>query len=110
MILTTVLPNAPKVCQNPVTISGILDVCEEARVPCEGQLPWHGLPVTGPILRQRDASAYMGVSRSTFYRLVSEGALPKPINLTANAKGFPRPWLDAVLAAWAAQPDAAYER
>ncbi len=83
---------------------------EKVRVPCRGKVPWHGLPVTGPILRQRDASAYMGVSRSTFYRLVAEGSLPKPISLTANAKGFPRPWLDAVLAAWAAEPELAYER
>lgn len=78
--------------------------------PCQGQVPWHGLPVTGPILRQRDASAYMGISRSTFYRLVSEGELPPPINLTSNAKGFPKPWLDAVLEAWAAEPALAYGR
>lgn len=89
---------------------GMLMMCEDAGKLSHDRAPWHGLPVTGPILRQRDASAYIGVSRSTFYRLLSEGSLPQPINLTANAKGFPRPWLDAVLAAWAAEPEAAYGR
>ena len=89
---------------------GVPNMCGNANVSCQRQPPWHGLPVTGPILRQRDASAYMGVSRSTFYRLLAEGSLPKPISLTANAKGFPRPWLDAVLASWAAEPELANER
>jgi predicted DNA-binding transcriptional regulator AlpA len=70
--------------------------------------PWHDVPATGPILRYKAAAEYLGISKSAFFRLIAEGHLPQPIALTAGAypnaaKGYPRPWLDAVIAARASE-------
>ena len=68
--------------------------------------PWAGIPATGPILRPKDAAEYLGYGRSQFYALVGKGELPQLIKLgsgAGGASGVPKPWLDAVIAARAAE-------
>jgi predicted DNA-binding transcriptional regulator AlpA len=67
--------------------------------------PWAGLPAQGPIMRPRAAAGYFGVSISTYYELIQAGIVPPFIKLShrARAAGVPKAWLDAAIAARAAQ-------
>ena len=67
--------------------------------------PWINIPATGPLLRPKAAATYLGCSVTQLYRLVAAGVVPKPFKATASgvASGIPRPWLDAVIAARAAE-------
>lgn len=51
------------------------------------------------ILRLPAVKARTGLSRSTIYLRVSEGAFPKPISLGARSVG----WIDSEVAAWVEQ-------
>ena len=48
------------------------------------------------ILRLPTVKSLTGLSRSTIYLRISEGAFPKPINLGARAVG----WLETDISAW----------
>lgn len=48
----------------------------------------------GPLLRPKDAAAYIGVSKSTFYRMIGERLIPRPLRIIGNTTGFPKAWLD----------------
>lgn len=67
--------------------------------------PWTGLPAAGPMLRPKDAWAYVGFKKSEYYRQIAEGKLPKPIKMTDDGYtvATPRAWLDAFIAARAAK-------
>lgn len=52
-----------------------------------------------PILRPRDAAAYLAISRPTLYRWVKEGMLPCPIKLGKNTSGWRRSALDNFISA-----------
>jgi len=67
--------------------------------------PWDGIPATGPLLRPKEAAAYLGYSRAHYYVLASRGDVPLPIRMGRGkvaAAAVPKPWLDAVIAARAA--------
>lgn len=67
--------------------------------------PWSNVPATGPMLRPDAAAAYLGYSTSHFYALVGRGDLPPPVKMGRGQHGasaVPKPWLDAVIASWAA--------
>ena len=71
----------------------------------EASKPWQGVPATGPMLRPKDAAAYLGYSVSQFYSLAAQGFVPQPIRIGPGhngGAGVPRPWLDALIAARAA--------
>ena len=59
---------------------------------------------TGPayqgqaIIRPREAAAYLGIGKSTLYRLVERGALPRPIKLSAQVTGWRLSTLDQFIA------------
>lgn len=55
-------------------------------------------PVEGPLLRPNDAAKYLGFGRSTYWRKVAEGALPRPIRLSTRVSGTPKGILDAFIA------------
>ena len=38
-----------------------------------------------PVLRPKQAAAFLGIGKSTFWRWVKEGRIPKGINLSARA-------------------------
>lgn len=68
-----------------------------------------GVPATGPILRTDEAAAYIGLTTDGYYKAASRGVVPRPILIgdpeaRSRATGVPRPWLDALIAAWAAAP------
>ncbi len=48
------------------------------------------------ILRRPDVEARTGLSRSTLYAMMAEGAFPQPIRLGKRAVG----WKDAAIAEW----------
>ena len=48
------------------------------------------------ILRRPDVEFATGLSRSTLYAMMAEGAFPKPIKLGKRAVG----WREADIAAW----------
>ena len=48
------------------------------------------------ILRRKRVEERTGLSRSTIYLRIQEGAFPKPINLGARAVG----WVEAEIEAW----------
>jgi len=48
------------------------------------------------ILRRRQVEARIGLSRSTIYLYIQEGAFPKPINLGTRAVG----WLESEIDKW----------
>ncbi len=50
------------------------------------------------ILRRKQVETRTGLSRSTIYLHMSQGAFPKPINLGARAVG----WLECEIEAWLA--------
>ncbi|MGR3494070.1 helix-turn-helix transcriptional regulator [Citreimonas sp.] len=49
-------------------------------------------------LRRRDVEDITGLSRSTIYRLMSNGEFPKPIKLTGRAVAWPESRISAWLA------------
>lgn len=51
-------------------------------------------PQLDPILRPRQAAAFLGLSRSTLYRLKALGVLPQPARVGISAIG----WRQSVLA------------
>lgn len=68
--------------------------------------PWAGLPAIGPLLRTKDAARYLGYSPAQYYEHVKSGDLPPPIKLGRGKNGasaVPQGWLDAVIAARAAE-------
>lgn len=48
------------------------------------------------ILRRPDVERITGLSRSTLYAMMAEGAFPKPVKLGKRAVG----WREADIAAW----------
>lgn len=48
-------------------------------------------------MRAEDAAQYIGVSRTTLWRLVREGQIPKPLDVGSRTKVYRRNWLDAFL-------------
>ncbi len=46
------------------------------------------LTIGDPIVRPRDAAEYLGIGRSSLYRLIDSGDLPKPLRLTPQASGW----------------------
>lgn len=68
--------------------------------------PWAAIPPRGPLLRVPEAARYIGYSKTQFYALVASGELPKPIKIGRGfngSSGVPRAWLDAIIAAKAAE-------
>lgn len=68
--------------------------------------PWTAVAPLGPIMRPADAAAYLGYSVAQFYALAAQGELPRPIKIGrghSGASGVPKGWLDAVIAARAAE-------
>jgi len=57
------------------------------------------------ILRRRAVENYTGLSRSTIYAMMAEGAFPRPVKIGRRAVG----WRESDIAAWLAerQPTAA---
>jgi prophage regulatory protein len=55
--------------------------------------------MTQRILRRPEVEAYTGLSRSTIYAMIADGAFPKPVRLGKRAVGWPEAtiieWLDA---------------
>ena len=49
-----------------------------------------------PILRRPDVEAVTGLSRSTIYKWMDEGSLPKPVKLGPRAVG----WREADINDW----------
>lgn len=60
--------------------------------------PWDSVPATGPLLRPAKAASYLGLSETTYRRMVGEDLLPRPVRIGVRATGVPQPWLDAVIA------------
>ena len=50
------------------------------------------------IIRPREAAEYLGIGRTTLYRLVNRGDLPKPIKLSAQVTGWRLSTLDQFIA------------
>jgi predicted DNA-binding transcriptional regulator AlpA len=65
--------------------------------------PWAGVPATGPLFRTTEAARYIGLSVRRYYALAARGDLPTPLKIGGRATGLPQVWLDAVIAARAAQ-------
>lgn len=65
--------------------------------------------VNPPILRKREAMAYIGLGETVFSELVTKGSLPKPIKIhdDGRAVGWIRSELDEWLAKRIAKRDAA---
>ena len=55
-----------------------------ARAPVEGPR------IAGELLRMADVCRALALSRSTIYKLLSEGAFPKPVRLGSRAVRWPR--------------------
>ena len=71
---------------------------------------WENVPATGPLLRCAEAAEYVGYSRQQYRTLAKQGDLPPLIKMGRNYSGasvVPKPWLDAVIAARAAESAAA---
>jgi prophage regulatory protein len=58
-------------------------------------------------LRRRAVEELTGLSRSTIYDLMSKGAFPRPVRLTAKAVAWPESEITAWLEARKAQREAA---
>jgi prophage regulatory protein len=52
--------------------------------------------MTDRILRRREVETRTGLSRSTLYAQMAEGAFPKPVRLGKRAVG----WTDSAIAKW----------
>ena len=57
---------------------------------------WRLLLMTHRILRLPEVMTRTGLSRSTIYLRISQGTLPKPINLGGRAVG----WVEAEIQEW----------
>jgi prophage regulatory protein len=55
--------------------------------------------MTERILRRPEVEARTGLSRSTLYAQMAEGAFPKPVRLGKRAVG----WTESAIAHWLAQ-------
>lgn len=64
--------------------------------------PWKNCSPEGGLLRPNEIARFLGVSRTSVYRLISSGQLPKPISIGPRAVGMPKAWLESVVAARAA--------
>jgi len=62
----------------------------------------HSGPVADRHLRRRAVEELTGLSRSTIYALMAQGAFPRPVRLTAKAVAWP----ESVIAEWLAQRQA----
>lgn len=51
-----------------------------------------------PIIRPREAAAYLGVCRSTLYRFVDDGDLPRPIRFASQITGWRLSTLESFIA------------
>lgn len=60
--------------------------------------PWENIPPTGPMLRPKEAAAWLGLSLTGYYEQCRSGHVPKPIKIGLRSTGVPKPWLDAVIA------------
>lgn len=60
---------------------------------------WEAMADGDPALRPAKAAGYIGVSRTTLWRLQKAGQLPPPIRITEHAVAWRRSTLDAWLAA-----------
>lgn len=40
------------------------------------------------IIRPREAAAYLGIAKSTLYRMIERGDIPRPIKLSAQVTGW----------------------
>jgi prophage regulatory protein len=58
----------------------------------------HGIQSEPTFLRRRQVETRTGLSRSTIYQYVKDGAFPKPIPLGARAVG----WLESDIRDWIA--------
>lgn len=68
--------------------------------------PWTTVAPAGPMLRPTEAARYLGYSVPQFYALAAQGELPRPIKMGrghTGASAVPKGWLDAVIAARAAE-------
>ena len=45
-------------------------------------------------MRARDAAAYIGVSKSTFYRMIRDGELPRPLRIGVGMTAYRVVWLE----------------
>lgn len=50
-----------------------------------------------PVFRPRQAWEYLGIGKTTFFRLVREKQLPAPVRMTARAIGYRRSTLDTFI-------------
>ncbi|MCG5495642.1 helix-turn-helix transcriptional regulator [Ectothiorhodospira variabilis] len=55
------------------------------------------LPQLDPVLRPRDAAEFLGIGKTSLYRLVAAGRLPRPIRLSAQSTGWRLSTLNAYL-------------
>ena len=55
-----------------------------------------GIAMTERILRRREVEARTGLSRSTLYAQMAEGAFPKPVRLGKRAVG----WTESTISEW----------
>lgn len=74
----------------------MLDISTEGAAP-----PWRDIPATGPLLRPLAAAEYLGITKSSYYRLAKTGDLPLPVRIGQRFAGVPKPWLDAIIASHA---------
>jgi prophage regulatory protein len=51
-----------------------------------------------PVIRPKDIEPYTGLSIQTIYRLMKNGSFPAPLQLSANAVGWPLEAIEAWLA------------
>ncbi len=58
------------------------------------------------MLRRREVEARTCLSKSTLYRLISEGRFPRPVPLGKRARGWPEDEVDTWLEARRAERDA----
>nr|MBL8410727.1 helix-turn-helix domain-containing protein [Dechloromonas sp.] len=49
------------------------------------------------LFRPKDAANYLSVARSTLYKLVESGALPRPLKITEKASAWRKTDLDAFI-------------
>jgi len=62
--------------------------------------------VEGPIFRPEAAAAYLGLSKSAFYRLVKAGKICQPLRIGAGTSGHPKTMLDDFISRLAADQGA----
>ncbi len=57
----------------------------------------NGTQKPAALIRPKNAAAYLGIVRSTLYKLVEAGQLPKPIKITGKAVAWLQSDLDAFI-------------